>query len=197
MIRSPSVIRLAIACVLGGVGAGCSPGTASSAPGVSDGSAAPLADSGLVPADGDVDATSATNAGPDASQLPPATSFAGPGPFKATSTGSAGPGGAFSLYHPTTLGKGGVRHPIISWGNGTAAPTFVYGPLLTHFATHGFVVVATNSTQTGSGKEMLDGVSWLAAENDRPSSPLYQKLDLSAVGATGHSQGGGGEHQRG
>ncbi|MCA9665574.1 MAG: hypothetical protein KC503_08295 [Myxococcales bacterium] len=165
-----------------------------------------VVDRGIVGADapraGDSDSAAPTGDGatpqpdatsPDKSAAPPATTnFAAAGPFKSASEANVGPGNDFSVTYPTPLGQGGVKHPIITWGNGTGTPTFVYGALLAHLATHGFVVVATNSVQTGSGKEMLDGVSWLISEASKPTSKYYGKLDASAVCATGHSQGGGG-----
>lgn len=105
---------------------------------------------------------------------------------------NTGPGGTFTLYRPTELGQGGVRHPIITWGNGTGTTPVIYGPFLTHLASHGFVVIASNSSSTGSGSEMLAGVQWLIDQNSSGSGDFAGKLDPSKVGATGHSQGGGG-----
>ncbi len=39
---------------------------------------------------------------------------------------------------------------------------------------------------------MLHCLYWLTTENARPGSAYQGKLDLTKVGATGHSQGGGG-----
>lgn len=94
--------------------------------------------------------------------------------------------------HPAALGQGGLRHPVITWGNGTGAAPWVYAGLLKHWASHGFVVIASNSTQTGSGKAMLDGVSWLTSEDSRPGSLFFGKIATDKIGASGHSQGGGG-----
>jgi hypothetical protein len=124
---------------------------------------------------------------------PPATNgqYDMPGGFEVGS-GKAGPNNAFTLYYPKNLGAGGLKHPIITWGNGTAAPTAVYNALLAHWASHGFIVIASDSTMAGSGKEMLEGVNWLLTENARPDSGLFQRLNPLAIGASGHSQGGGG-----
>jgi hypothetical protein len=83
-------------------------------------------------------------------------------------------------------------HPIITWGNGTFAVPILYQGLLDHFASYGFVVIASTSVMTGSGEEMLGGVDWLIDENSRTGSMFFNKLDVDHVGATGHSQGGGG-----
>jgi len=64
--------------------------------------------------------------------------------------------------------------------------------LLTHLASHGFIVVASASPHVAQGNPppMLAGVTWLLEENDNPSSVYYRRVDTSHVGATGHSQGG-------
>ena len=65
----------------------------------------------------------------------------------------------YELYYPTDMLEG--EHPIITWGNGTFAIPLVYKGLLDHLASYGFVVIASTSTMTGSGEEMLGGVDWL------------------------------------
>jgi len=37
---------------------------------------------------------------------------------------------------------------------------------------------------------MVAGVTWVLQQNDDPSSELYQRIDTTHIGATGHSQGG-------
>lgn len=92
-------------------------------------------------------------------------------------------GSSCTLYRPTTLsGNNGV----ILWGNGTGASPSSYGALLRHWASWGFVVVAANTTNAGSGREMLACLDWLS------SSSLASRVNLSKVGTSGHSQGGGG-----
>ncbi|HEY8544698.1 MAG TPA: hypothetical protein VIL36_06610, partial [Acidimicrobiales bacterium] len=39
-----------------------------------------------------------------------------------------------TVYRPTDLGRDGVRHPVILWGNGTFAWPAVYEGLLRHWA---------------------------------------------------------------
>jgi hypothetical protein len=111
----------------------------------------------------------------------------------AVSTGTASAfGGTYKLYYPTNLGAGGVRHAILTWGNGTNATPSKYNGLLTHLASWGFVVIASNSGQTGLGTQILDGATYLVNQDANPSSIFYQKLDIANVGALGHSQGAGG-----
>lgn len=99
---------------------------------------------------------------------------------------------SYTIYSPQQLGANGETHPVITWGNGTGATPSMYSGLLRHLASYGFVVVCSNSTNTGTGKAMIAGIDLMNSENNSSSSAFYQKLNMNAVGACGHSQGGGG-----
>ena len=141
----------------------------------------------------------ATSAGPHATALAAPVAPAGfpsvggnwdrPGPYAVTVEAA---GSATTVYRPTTLGPGGARHPVILWGNGTFAWPAIYDGLLRHWASHGFIVAAANTSWAGSGQEMLAGATWLANENARAGSVYFGRVDTGRIGATGHSQGGGG-----
>jgi hypothetical protein len=101
-----------------------------------------------------------------------------------------------TFVYPTNLGLGGfnVDHPIIVWGNGTdvshsARPTCFYMPVLEHFASHGFVVVALNTGQSGTGNELIFAAAAMVGKSGDPSSIFYQKVDITHITAAGHSQG--------
>jgi len=111
--------------------------------------------------------------------------YAATGPFAVATSSVTG----YQIFYPRTM-EG--EHPIITWGNGTGAPTISYNALLRHLASWGFVVIASNSTATQSGEEMIGGVDYLVAENDNPDSKFYHMLATDSIGTTGHSQGGGG-----
>lgn len=100
--------------------------------------------------------------------------------------------GSYVLYYPTNLGAGGVDHAVVTWGNGTNATPSQYSGLLTHLASWGFVVVASTSTATGSGVEVLAGANYLVGQNGNPSSTFYGKIDTGKIAAAGHSQGASG-----
>ena len=119
----------------------------------------------------------------------PSSYYEDPGPHRVTVT-QGGPD--HTLYYPANLGAGGVQHPVLIWGNGTGATPAEYDFALRHLATWGFVVAAANTTQSGSGQEMLAGAAYLIAEDKRQGSVFYGKIDETRVGAAGHSQGGGG-----
>lgn len=112
------------------------------------------------------------------------------GPWEVTTaTLTASSGEHYDLFRPRHLGDGGFRHPIITWGNGSLTPSEHYSQVLRHLASWGFVVVASRSTWTGDGHEILEAARLLVhADGDR-ASDLYQKLDVANIGAMGHSQG--------
>jgi hypothetical protein len=97
----------------------------------------------------------------------------------------------FTLFRPEDMDQSGLCHPVITWGNGTGATPSMYGAFLRHFASHGFVVIGSNSTNVSRGdpKPMNVGVTWVLEQNDDPSSALYHRIDTTHIGATGHSQG--------
>jgi dienelactone hydrolase len=46
-------------------------------------------------------------------------------------------------------------------------------------------------TGTSGASQVLDGVTWAAAENDRQGSEYYHKIDTAKVAVMGQSCGGG------
>lgn len=82
--------------------------------------------------------------------------------------------------------------PVILWGNGTNVMVAIYSPMLVQWASHGFVVAASMDGNAGTGKPLLDCLDYLENENVRERSVLKGAVDLSRVGAAGHSQGAAG-----
>jgi len=132
----------------------------------------------------------------------PAADPSMPGPFATVTENNVGPaagvgadGGApvaFTLFRPMDLAQGGLCHPVVTWGNGTGTSPTIYRTLLTQLASHGFVVIASNSPNVAMGNPppMLAGVTWVFDQNDDPTSVMYHRIDTTHAGATGHSQGG-------
>jgi len=117
---------------------------------------------------------------------------AAPGPFAVTQT-TGGP--SCTIYRPTDDALGGpsktLRHPVITWGNGTGATPAVYAAVLRHWASHGFIVTASNWTNTGDAVEMVACLEWIL-DQDTVAGPYLGRVDTTKIGASGHSQGGGG-----
>jgi dienelactone hydrolase len=111
--------------------------------------------------------------------------YAASGPYSTTSKSVTG----FTIFYPNNMDG---DHPIITWGNGTAAPTMIYRPLLSHLASWGFVVIASNSVMTQTGNQLVQGIDYLIRQNGMATSEFHGMLDTDHIGSTGHSQGGGG-----
>lgn len=123
-----------------------------------------------------------------ASALPPVSSFAERGPFETMQTAL----GDCTVFRPTALGGNGTTHPVIIWGNGTFSFPAIYAGVLSHLASHGFIVAAANTSNAGDGSQMIACLDALVAANATASSPFYGRVDTKQVGAAGHSQGGAG-----
>jgi hypothetical protein len=142
------------------------------------------------PAQGSKDSGSKPSEGPCGS-LPPIDDYSAPGPYPdTTTTDGSGPDGKYTLIAPATLGENGFKHPIITWGNGiTTNPTF-YPGLLGGIASHGFVIIASDST-TVSAALMTAGLDWLIQQND-PGGQFEGKLNVGCAATVGYSLGGNG-----
>lgn len=110
----------------------------------------------------------------------PSAEYAVDGPYATTSQSG---GLSCTIYRPLTLNG---SNPVVIWGNGTATSPSSYAAGLRHLASWGFVVAAANTSNAGTGSEMLGCLDWLT------SSSLRTQIDLSRVAAVGYSQGGGG-----
>ena len=97
----------------------------------------------------------------------------------------------YTIFRPACM-KEGETYPVITWANGTCGLTHGYAPLLSTVASHGFVIIASNSTWTASAPTNMvqqRALDYAEALNKDPNSILYQKLNLDKIGAMGHSQG--------
>jgi hypothetical protein len=122
---------------------------------------------------------------------PSVTDFAAPGPFAIERESNVGPDGAYDIVRPMQLGEAGRKHPIISWNNGTRYQIDEYQALLDHWASHGFVVMGAHTNRTAGGAVHKAAIDWLVAENARSGGAYFGMLDLTRIGAAGHSQGAG------
>jgi len=113
------------------------------------------------------------------------------GPFTAKTENNVGADGTYTMFLPSDLSQGGLCHPVITWGNGHGTTPSLYSRFLTHLASHGFVVIASNSSTVSMGDPppMIAGVDWVLQQNADPTSELYQTIDTTHIGATGHSEG--------
>ena len=98
--------------------------------------------------------------------------------------------GLYTVFFPGCMPEG-EKFPLLTWGNGTCAMPEGYGALLRMVASYGYIVVAPNSVQVGSGAQQRKGIDMMFAENKDSKSMFFGKIDEEKVGAFGHSQGGG------
>jgi len=87
-----------------------------------------------------------------------------------------------TVYRPSSLGE---DHPIVVWGNGTGSTPLAYASFLRHIAGHGFVVAAANTTNAGSGEDMINCLDEVLEE-------YADNVNPDRIGTSGHSQGGSG-----
>ncbi|SOE75590.1 hypothetical protein SAMN05720781_1688 [Fibrobacter sp. UWT3] len=92
------------------------------------------------------------------------------------------------LCYPKRLSND-QKHGVILWGPGGGSSPNDYEGIIRRLASHGFVVVATSESPDGTNRG-IPALNWLENKNNNPSDPLYQKLDMTKVGASGHSMGG-------
>ena len=140
--------------------------------------------------------------------------YAGSGPYPATREEPASLP-THTVYRPADLTKT-PRLPILLWANGGCRNTSVeFTRFLGELASHGYLVVAIGRSTIpflvirGSIQAVADqkdpngnlyvqmdasyltkGLDWAIAENARPGSPLYGKVDTSKVATLGQSCGG-------
>jgi predicted dienelactone hydrolase len=110
--------------------------------------------------------------------------YARSGPHKVSTMSSWGT----TIYYPADIGTLAPR-PVILWGNGIFTVNLIYEGLLRHYASRGFVVAAATSSVV-AGPDLIRSLDDVTARSRDASSPLFGKVDLDRVGATGHSLGG-------
>ena len=96
--------------------------------------------------------------------------------------------GAGILAYPEQLSKD-QKHGIVVWGPGGGTAPSAYGGIIRRLASHGFVVIALRESP-GNATQAIPALNWLEKKNKDPNDPLYQKLDMTKVGCSGHSMGG-------
>jgi hypothetical protein len=93
-----------------------------------------------------------------------------------------------------------VKLPIIVWGEGGCIKMgLIMAEFLHDVASHGFLIIADGPPEGGTtgagpggggGDVFKASIDWAIAENDRPCSQYYRKLDTTKIAASGQSCGG-------
>jgi hypothetical protein len=124
-------------------------------------------------------------------ELTPVVDYGEPGPFREVEiVRRTGPNRNYTLFRPAmgSLGEGGFKHPIATWGNGIFTTPNEYQALLTHIASHGFVIIACNDIQAERSC-LSAGLDWLNEQNE--FGPMAGMLDTTREVSVGYSWGGG------
>jgi hypothetical protein len=104
------------------------------------------------------------------------TNYETAGPFKYTATSS----GSVKIWVPTV--PSGCKVPMVHLANGTGATCSDYGDDLVRLATHGFLTLCYENTNTGAGDQGITAFT--------TAMSMYPDLFDKKLGSTGHSQGG-------
>jgi hypothetical protein len=136
---------------------------------------------------------------PDGPTGPIETKYFAVGPYQVAQVTTTGPcdaeGNVCDIWYPANIRAHAGRLPVVLWGNGSDdKPTLPskYGYILSHFASWGFVVVATRNSYTGYGSPLLEALASIKHDTADPGNVLHDKLDFTRVAAVGHSQGADG-----
>ena len=109
---------------------------------------------------------------------------------------------AHTVFVPKDLSKFNVQHPlpVLVWGNGACVNSpWEHFKFLNEIASHGFIVLATGyipmeekpyNGPMSSTQQQIESIDWIIAQNNDPSSPYYQKIDVNHICASGMSCGG-------
>ena len=81
------------------------------------------------------------------------------------------------------------KHGVVLWGPGGGSNPNDYEGIIRRLASHGFVVVATSESPDGTNRG-IPALNWLEKKANTQGDPLFGKLDMTKVGASGHSMGG-------
>lgn len=99
----------------------------------------------------------------------------------------------YIYYYPVT---DATDIPVILIGNGSYANADKYAKLMEHFASHGFFVMDNDNEVTGTGEPIIEILQTLDVirekEDNSEEASILQQLDMTHIGAVGHSQGSTG-----
>lgn len=153
------------------------------------------------------------------SQPIPESAALGTGPYKAVMLADPSLS-THTLYRPADLSRVAGKLPIVAWGEGACANEGNrFRWFLSEVASHGYLVVALGPIGPASteiwkpapppapgapppavptnlpppptrSSQMVDAIDWALAQNSRPGSPYYGRLDPKKVAVMGMSCGG-------
>lgn len=108
--------------------------------------------------------------------------------LKVSKMEKTGPDGGAILAWPEQLSET-QKHGVVVWGPGGGTEPGAYMGIINRLASHGFVVIALSSSP-GDASKAIAALDWLEKISQEPGKPLYNKIDFTKVGCSGHSMGG-------
>lgn len=128
---------------------------------------------------------------PSAPPPPPVNSVGGSGPYPAGYETSSGLPN-HTIYRPASFPSRPL--PVFVWGNGACSANGTSAlPFLREIASHGFLAIS-NGSPNGSGSTtaamLTQSINWAIAENSRPDSWYYGRIDTTKIAVAGFSCGG-------
>lgn len=102
----------------------------------------------------------------------------------------------YVIYYPAELETSDKQYPVIVICNGSGTPISKYPAVPEHYASWGFIVIATEEKYAWNGFGAEMSIIHMQRLNDNEqieegkANIFYQKVDFSNVGIVGHSQGG-------
>lgn len=91
----------------------------------------------------------------------------------------------------------GAPYAAVSFGHGFVQAVTNYQSTLEHLATHGYLVIASESegglfpSHQNFANDLSRCLTWLEQQHATPASWLFQQVDTASFGMSGHSMGGG------
>ncbi len=98
--------------------------------------------------------------------------------------------GQYQVWYPTAVKTSDHRWPAVVVANGSGVNASRYEPIFRHLASWGFIVVGNEDPSTWDGLTTILSLQHLLDLDGDAKSPLYGKVDTTAIGLAGHSQGG-------
>lgn len=108
------------------------------------------------------------------------------------------------LFYPATaagqnapIDASGGPYPAVTFGHGFLQAVSNYKSTLEHLATHGYIVIASDSegslfpSHQNFANDLRQSLTYLEQENANSSSVLFNLVRTQRFGASGHSMGGG------
>lgn len=98
--------------------------------------------------------------------------------------------GQHQIWYPSEVVTSNRRWPVVVLANGTGVNASRYEVIFRHMASWGFIVVGNEDAGSWDGLTTILSLQHLLDLDKDPSDPLFGKVDTTAIGLAGHSQGG-------